>query len=120
MGGDEPTQTQETEQKTEPWAAAQPLLMDMIKRYQLQDPSVTGGQTNAMGMIRDSLSNIPNFGGQGIEAVNKILGTNNQPQIGMLNDAFGGLQGRLTATANGENLDPYKTPGFAVAINTMS
>lgn len=109
-------QTQQSQ--TNPWAPAIPGLQSLLAKYTRQSTDVTGDQTNALGMLRDAASGIPNFTNMGADAVTKLFNSDNSGGIGMLSGAFGDLQKNLSATASGANLDPYKTPGFSDAIKT--
>lgn len=113
--------TQQQNSTTNPWANAQPLLDSLISGYSGLDTGVTGGQQSALDNLTAAASGIPNFGEQGANAVGTAFdSTSTQPQIGMLKDAFSGLQSSIGKTATGGNLDPYSTPGFGDALKTMT
>jgi hypothetical protein len=104
---------------TGPWAATQPLLNDLISRFSALNPDVTGPQVSAVNDLVRSTQTLPNFGGAASGAVNNLFNFDTAPQVGMLRDAYGNLQTNIGGTAAGNDLDPYKTPGFSDALNTM-
>lgn len=103
---------------TAPWAPAQGLLSNLISQYGSQSQAVTPGQSSALSNLSASTTGIPNFGGAASGALTNLFNTDNSGQVGMLNNAYGTLQGNLGATASGANLNPWSTPGFGDAINT--
>lgn len=112
------TQTQQTQ--TNPWDPTQPYLKELLSSYGGLSTDVTPEQKAALDKLTGSAGLIPSFGDPASGAVNKAFNFSTQPQIGMLSEGFGDLQNRLGATADGQNLDPYKTPGFGTAIDTMT
>src|SRR6185436_7180334 len=66
----------------------------------------------------NSLSNLPNFGASGADAISKLFSSDSSPQVGMLQSAYDTMKTNLTPTASGANLNPYDTPGFGDAIRT--
>lgn len=113
--------SQQQSSVTNPWAAAEPMLQSLISKYSGLDTGVTDPQKSALDNLLASTSGLPNFGTQGTEAVNTAFDqTSTQPQIGMLKDAFSGLQSNIGKTATGQNLDPYSTPGFGDALKTLT
>lgn len=119
-GEDKQTTEQSQSSTTSPWSAAQPMLKGLIDKFSGLNTDVTGGQKSALDTLTSATSNLPNFGAQGAGAVGNFFNMSTTPQVGMLSDAFSKLQGNLGATASGAELDPYSTPGFGDAINTMS
>lgn len=114
------TTNQSQQSTTSPWAPAQGLLQNLIGQYGGQSTSVTPEQSAALANLQSSTSGLPNFGDQGTGAVNNLFSSSTQPQVGMLQNAYGSLQNNLGATASGANLDPYSTPGFGDALKTMT
>lgn len=119
MGDKTPAKT-ETVQNSNPWAPATPLLQSIINKYSGMSTDVSGAQSNALSNLNSSAAGIPNFGSTGAAGVNKLFSTDTAPQIGMINTGYDTLKSNLGDTASGANLDPYGTPGFADAINTMT
>jgi hypothetical protein len=118
--GDKQTQQQTQNSSTTPWAAAQPLLSDLISQYSGLSTEVTPEQRTAAGNLVGAAGNLPNFGGAGTEAVNRLFSSSTAPQVGMLSDAYQTLQKNIGGTASGAELDPYSTPGFSDAIGTLT
>src|SRR6185295_16431604 len=119
MGEKTPAKT-ETVQNSQPWAPATPLLQSLINKYGGMSTDVSAGQSNALSNLNASAAGIPNFGATGAAGVNKLFSTDTSPQIGMINQGYGDLKTNLGSTASGAELDPYATPGFSDAINTMT
>lgn len=104
-----------TASQTNPWSAATPLLQSLIDKYSGASTDPTAAQTAATGNLVNSASGIPSFLPQATGAVNSTFAN-----AGMLNSNLGTINQNLGATARGDNLDPYKTPGFSDAINTAT
>lgn len=118
MGSKTPaTTTQNQEQSsastTNPWSAATPLLEGLISKYSGLNTGPTANQTAATNNLVASAGGVPNFAPQATGAVNATFGN-----AGMLNSNLDAINKNLGATARGENLDPYSTPGFGDAIQT--
>jgi hypothetical protein len=118
--GDKTPAKSETVQNSNPWAPATPLLQSIISKYGNMSTDVSGGQANALSNLNASAAGIPNFGSTGASGVQKLFSTDTSPQIGMINQGYDTLKANLGDTASGANLNPYETPGFADAINTMT
>lgn len=117
----ETTTTQNTSSETRPWQEAMPLIGKLLSGYGGQSTGVTGDQSAALDSLKASLSNLPNFGGAGADAISQLfkgIGSSGD-QVGMLKDAYGTLQKNLSGTASGANLNPYETPGFGDALRTI-
>lgn len=119
-GKDQQQQTQSQNTVTQPWAPAQPLLQKLIDSYGGLSTGVTGAQDAAAGNLVSSASAIPNFGGAGAGALKNLFTSSTAPQVGMLTDAFSKLNTNIGGTASGAELDPYATPGFGDALQTMT
>ena len=121
-GGNKTQQTQQQTQETQsqPWKETIPYLQQVLSSYGKLSTDVTPEQKAALENLTGNAGLIPNFGDPASGAVSKAFNYSTQPQIGMLSEGFGDLKSRLGATADGANLDPYKTPGFADAISTMT
>lgn len=96
------------------------MLKGLISKLSGQSTDVTGAQRSALDTLSSSTGAIPNFGDAGAGAVSKFFNESTAPQAGMLSDAYKTLQGNIGGTASGAELDPYSTPGFGDAINTMT
>lgn len=117
----ESTKTTEQSQSSQsrPWAEAMPLVNNLFSRYGGMNTDVTGAQSGALSNLVNATGAIPNFGAAATGAVGKLFNTDNSGQVGMLNSAYDTLKTNLTPTASGAHLDPYSTPGFRDAIETM-
>lgn len=106
-------QNQNTSTTTNPWSAATPLLQNLITKYSGLSTDPSAAQTAASGNLVDAASDIPSFLPNATTAINNTFGN-----AGMLNRNLDAITQNLGGTARGDNLDPYKTPGFADAIQT--
>lgn len=118
--GDKTPATTNTTSQSSPWSAATPMLEGLISKYGSTNTDVTGGQNAALSNLSSSASGIPNMGDTATTGVNRLFNADNSPQVGMLGQGYDTLKTNLGATASGANLNPYSTPGFSDAINTMT
>lgn len=118
--GDKTPATTTTQSSSQPWSAATPLLQNILSKYGSMNTDVTGAQTSALDNLNTAAAGIPNFGGTAAGGVNQLFNTSTAPQVGMLNTGYDALNKNIGSTADGSQLDPYKTPGFGSAIDTMS
>lgn len=118
MGSSSKTTEQSQQSSTRPWEQAMPLVNSLLGQYGNLSTGVTADQSDALAGLKNSLSNLPNFGQSGADAISKLFSADSSGQVGMLNDAYGTLKTNLSGTASGSNLNPYETPGFGDAINT--
>jgi len=119
-GGGSQTTQQSQNSVSSPWSAAQPLLTNLLNSYGGLNTSVTPAQTAASGQLVSDTSGIPNQGAGATSAVNNALNFNTTPQMGMLGGAFNTMSSNLAPLTNPANLNPYNTPGFSTALNTMN
>lgn len=112
--------TQQQSSQTRPWEEAMPLVNTLFNQYSGMNTGVTGDQSSALAGLKNSLSNLPNFGATASEGLSKLFSSDSTPQVGMLNSAYDTLKTNLGSTASGANLNPYETPGFADALNTAT
>lgn len=119
-GGDTQVQEQNQNSTTAPWTQAQPLLQRLISQYSGMDTSVTPEQTSAIANLRNTLTGMPNFAGTMQGGADKLLGTNFNPQIGTMNNAYEGLVNNLNPVARGDYLNPMSQPGMSNWMDTLS
>lgn len=118
--GDKTPATTTTQSSSQPWSAATPLLQSLLSKYGGMNTDVTGAQSTALDNLNRSAAGIPNFGDAAAGGVGRLFGSDTSNQVGMLNTGFDTLNRNIGGTASGAELDPYKTPGFGSAIDTMS
>lgn len=118
--GDKTPATTTTQSSSQPWSEATPLLQSILSKYGNVNTDVTGAQRDALGNLTSAASSMPNFSGTAAGGVNRLFNTSTAPQVGMLNTGLGTLNQNIGGTASGADLDPYKTPGFGSALDTMS
>jgi len=117
MGSKTPATTTQQQQSTttqNPWATATPLLNNLVGGYLGVNPAVTGAQSAAGQNLIQSAAGIPNLTPQATQSVQNIFGS-----AGMLPATWGQVSGNLSPIA-GMSADPYKTPGFSDALNTLT
>lgn len=119
-GGDSQEQSQTQNSQTNPWAPAIPALTGILGKLGGQNTDVTGAQQTAANTLMAGASGVPSFGADASATAQKLFGSDTSPQVGMLSDALKQYQTNIGGTASGADLDPYKTPGFADAINTAT
>jgi len=115
---DSTSTTQQTQSsQSQPWAAALPLVNNLISKYGNQGTDVTGQQSTALANLNQATSNLPNFVPQASTAISNLFNTNTAPQVGMLQTAYDTQKANLSPIASGST-NPYDTPGFSDAIKT--
>lgn len=120
MGSNQPATTT-TQSQSQPWSPATPLLQNLLNTYGGINTSVSPDQQAALSSLSSGAGATPNFGNTGAGAVNSIFSNaSTTPELGMVNTAYSTLQNNLNPTASGANLNPYSTPGFGDALNTMT
>jgi hypothetical protein len=112
------TTTQSQQSTTQPWDKAQPLLENLLKDYSALNPAVTGAQSNAANNISNEASGVQGFDTN--TPISNLLNSSTTPQVGMLSSSLNSLNNSLAPVVDPNNLDPYKTPGFSDALNTLS
>lgn len=117
---DKQTQTQTQATESAPWAPTIDPITKLINQISGQNPALTGGQTSALNNLQTAAGEIPNFGSDASGAVAKMFGMDTDPQIGLLNDTLSEYKANIGGTASGAELDPYATPGFGTALDTLS
>ena len=117
MGSKTPATTTQNQSSTttqNPWATAQPLLNNLVGDYMGVNPAVTGAQSQAGQNLISSAAGIPNLTPQATQSVQNIFGS-----AGMLPATWGQVSGNLSPIA-GMSSNPYQTPGFGDALNTLT
>lgn len=106
--------------QTNPWAAAQPQLQSLLGNLGQFGTSPSGAQTGAVNSLSTAASGIPNFSPQATNSVNSLLGGGGSNQYAPLQmGAYNNLGSSLSPLTNPANLNPFNTPGFSDAYNTM-
>lgn len=119
-GGDTKTTNTTQSSETKPWEPAIPLLSNILGSLGGQSTAVTGDQSAALAKLREAAGGLPDVSGGVTNAVTGALNTSTAPQQGMLQDYLKQYQSNIGGTAAGNELDPYKTPGFSDAISKMT
>jgi hypothetical protein len=117
MGSKTPATTTQQQNSTttqNPWAAAQPLLNNLISGYMGVNPAVTRAQAQAGQNLEKAAAGIPNLTPQATQSVQNIFDS-----AGMLPATWRQVSGNLSPIA-GMSANPYQTPGFSDALNTLT
>ncbi len=121
MGSGPTTTTQQNQQQqTQPWAPAVPQLQGLLGNLGNVNTGVSPNQTAALGTLTGAAQGLPNYSPQAGAAANSLFaggGANNQ--AGLLQGAYGNLQNSLSPLTNPANLNPFNTPGFSQAYQTL-
>ena len=119
--GTSSTQQQQTQQSTTaPWAAAQPMLTNLIGSLENTDPNVSAGQTSAFNTLNAATSGLQNNAGSGQNVANSLFGYNTNPQQNIQSNAYSTLQGQLSPYLSSSYLNPMTTPGFSGAMSALN
>ena len=109
------TQTTNQTNTANPWDPAQGLLKSTIGDYSGLSTAMTPQQQAASANLWGAAGALPNMLPSATGAVQGIF--NN---AGMIPAAYNTLQTNLSGLANPANLNPYQTPGFSDALNTLT
>jgi hypothetical protein len=123
MGGT--SQTSQTQQSTTaPWAAAQPALGGILGQVTngLDHTALTGTENNALNTLTQNGQNAttqyaPQIGQYAGELLSGGGATN---QAGNVNQNYLDYRNATQPLASNTNYNPYNTPGFSDAIQTMT
>ena len=118
-GGDTQTTNQTQASQTSPYTPAQPLLQDILTSLGGMGTGETGAQAGGLGLLSSELGSLQQNAPAENAAVNTALTTNTGPQQGILTGAYGNLQKNLAPIADPGNLNPFMTPGFSTALDTL-
>lgn len=109
------TQNQNSTSTSSPYAPAVGMINNLISKYSNVSTDPSSAQTNAAQQGVDATANLTNFAPQATSAVNSAFGN-----AGMLNSNLATINKNLGGMASGEGLNPYATPGFGDALQTMT
>lgn len=122
MGG-ESKQTQTQNSTTNPWEPAQPALQGMLSQIQtgLGNTALTGNETGALNQLTQNAGQASQFAPQIQSFAKDLLGGGGaMDQAGNVNANYQRFQDQTNPLASNTNYNPYDTPGFRDAINTMT
>lgn len=122
MGGQSSTsQTQNS--TTAPWEAAQPMLKGILAQVQggLNNSGLTGAENGALGTLESNAAAGNPYAGQiGGFATNLLNGGGAMNEAGRVNQNYDAYAKATQPLASNTDYNPYNTPGFRDAINTMT
>lgn len=120
MGGTSTSQTQQ-QSTTAPWQPTQGLLTSILGSLNGINPNLNTAQTGAINTLATNAANgnpwAPQIGGYATSLLNGGGALNQQ---GMVNDAYTNYVNATQPLASNTNYDPYSTPGFSDAVNTLT
>lgn len=122
MGGTS-QQTTTQQSQTAPWAASQPLLQGILGQLQggLNNTGLTGAQTGALNSIEQNAAGTSVYAPQIGTYTNSLLnGGGALNQAGNVNQNYLDYQKATQPLASNTNYNPYDTPGFRDAVNTLT
>ncbi len=122
MGGESKTSSTQNS-TTAPWEAAQPQLQGILSQLTtgLNNTGLTGAESGAL----DTLSQNAGWAGQYAPAIqgyatNLLNGGGALNQAGNVNQNYLDYRNATQPLASNTNYDPYNTPGFRDAVNTLT
>lgn len=123
MGG-QSTTSQTQNSTTAPWAAAQPAINGILGQVQgnLANTGVTGAENGALSTLQQNGANsAATYAPQiGANATSLLNGGGAMNQAGAVNNAYQQYQAQTNPLASNTNYNPYSTPGFGDAVNTLT
>ena len=122
MGG-ETTQKTTQNSTTEPWKAAQPALQGILGQLQgqLGNTSLTGAESGALDTLQSNAGQASQFAPQIQSFAKDLLGGGGaMDQAGNVNANYQRFTDQTNPIASNMNFNPYDTPGFRDAIDTMT
>lgn len=119
MGSNSGQQTTQQQTQTQPWAPAVPALSSILGNIQgLQGQSgINPTEAAAIQQLQSNTSQIPNFGPTVANTAQSYL---TGDPFNTLNPAYNNYGNSIAGITNPNNLNPYNTPGFANALNTLN
>jgi hypothetical protein len=122
MGG-KSSQTTTQNSTTAPWAEAQPALQGILSQLQgnLANTGVTGAENNALtNIVNNSSAGSATYAPMVADYAKTLLsGGGATDQSGNVNQNFLDYKSYTQPLASNTNYNPYDTPGFRDAIDTM-
>ncbi len=123
MGGQSSTsQTQSS--TTAPWQAAQPALSGILGQVQtgLGNTGVTGAETGALNTIEGNANAASSRYAPAVQgyATSLLGGGGALNQAGNVNQNYANYAAQTQPLASNTNYNPYSTPGFSDAVNTLT
>jgi hypothetical protein len=120
LGGSNTTtqnQQQNSTSTSNPYAAAQPLLSNIISSVQGNSTSPTTAQTDAAGNLVTAANSVPNLAPQVTGATTGMLSGD---PTGMLNSSYKTLNSNIGGIASGANVDPMSNPAMKGWLDTIN
>lgn len=122
MGGTS-TQQQTQQSTTNPWAPAQPALQGILGQLQsnLNNTGVTAGENSALNTIINNGNATSQYNPAITDYTNSLLsGGGALNQAGAVNQNYQNYYNATNPLASNTNYNPYSTPGFSDAVNTLT
>jgi len=123
LGGTSTSETKQSSQ-TAPWAPAQGLLGGILQQVgsATGNTGLTGAESGALNTIEQNGQNATNqFAPQVNSYANSLLnGGGALNQAGAVNQNYQNYYNQTNPLASNTNYNPYSTPGFSDAVNTLT
>jgi hypothetical protein len=122
MGG-QSSSTQTQQSQTAPWEAAQPMLQNILGQLQtnLGNTGITGQESTALNTLEQNASTANQYAPAISEYAKSLLaGGGATNQAGSVNQNYLDYVKATQPLASNTDYNPYNTPGFKNAIDTMS
>lgn len=122
MGG-QSTQQSTQSSTTAPWQAAQPALSGILGQLgtNLNNTGLTSAETGAINQIEANAPGASAYAPQiGANASALLAGGGAQNNDGRINQAYQNYYNQTNPLASNTNYNPYSTPGFSDAVNTLT
>jgi hypothetical protein len=121
LGGKSESKTTQNS-TTAPWEPAQGALTGILGQLNsyLPQTGINGAQTNALNTIEQNSASTGQYAPAIQDYVKSLLGGGNATaQSGAVGQNFADYKSAVQPLASNTNYDPYSTPGFSDAINTL-
>jgi hypothetical protein len=122
LGGTSKSETTQNS-TTAPWQPAQSTLTGILGQINglLPQTGITGAQTNALNTIEQNGANVGQYAPAVQDYTKNLLGGGGATdQAGNINNAYQQYQAQTQPLASNTDYNPYNTPGFKDAINTLT
>jgi hypothetical protein len=119
MGGSPATKESSSVQQSNPYAPAQGLLDNLLSKTGGVNSNLTGAEEYALNALSGNARAGNQFAPQITGVANTLLGGGGPDRGGMANDAYAQYQRSLNPYLGSDYINPYNTPGFSDAANTL-
>lgn len=122
-GSGDSKQTTQQQSQTQPWAPAQPFLQGVLGQLQtgLGKTGLTSNENNALDTITQNAQNFGQYAPAIQDYAKSLLGGGGaNAQAGNIQSGYDRFVNQTNPLASNTDYNPYNTPGFKDAINTLT